>query len=97
MPFSIRFYRSPMISGAADNSFSSDMSVPQFKIFNSESSPASSNQPLLTNTTPRPKAKSHLKQVTNASGGTDDDEEFVIKNMAKRVHFMDDSENKLSN
>ena len=86
-----------MVSGAVDNSFSSDVSIPQFKIFNSESSPASSVQFGPTSTSSRPQTKSHLKQVTNASSCMKEDEEMVAKSFAKRVHFMDESENKMSN
>lgn len=83
-----------MVTGAVDNSFSSDVSIPQFKIFNSatESSPASSTQPILSSTIPRPQVKSHLKQVTTA-----EDEELISKNFTKKVHFMEDSENKMAN
>ena len=85
--------------GGVDNSFSSDVSVPNFRIFNS--SPAT--EPF-KNSTAAVRSKSHnLKQVTTAANvlvdfsGEDSSILLDEEPQSKKVHFSEDVENKILN
>lgn len=90
---------------AGDNSFSSDVSVPNFRILNS--SPASMNEKNsgAANKRTIPSAKTNLKQVTTAQSDCDssmlagDEALESPKPASKRVHFdaEEESENVLLN
>lgn len=88
---------------AGDNSFSSDVSVPNFRILNS--SPASMNEKNGGNKRTMPAAKTNLKQVTTVQSDFDssmlagDEVLESPKPASKRVHFNaeEESENKLCN
>lgn len=92
-------FRSPMCVN--DNSFSSDVSVPNFRILNS--SPQTSNTETGKS---RPKSSHNLKQVTtlvdfptseDSSMMAIDEDQPDNSNPRKRVHFVESDENKLIN
>lgn len=90
-------FRSPIVAGV-DNSFSSDVSVPNFGIFNSSPVTGKANK---IETTRR--GKSHnLKQVTTVSSVLDDfgcctSEDVHEEPLNKKVHFMEEVENEIIN